>query len=95
MGESRRKRLALIKGGKAAEAKTMYVAPERLTNITIQMPTLQAKVLDSIYETKVDKKTCPTRNSFVMALLESGMNIFEQYYLEQNAPKAPDIEVPK
>lgn len=96
MGEARKRRLTLIKGGKADVAKTMYVAPERLTNITIQLPSQKAMVLDAIYETKVDKKNCPTRNSFVLALLEAGMIEFERFYMEQNAtapaPK-PDVEL--
>lgn len=93
MGEARKRRLVLIKGGKADVAKTMYVAPERLTNITIQLPSQKAMVLDAIYTTKVDKKNCPTRNSFVLALLEAGMVQFEQFYIEQNAPQQPDIAV--
>jgi len=95
MGDARRVRLALIKGGKAQEAKAHVIAPERLTNLTVQMPSLKAKILDNIYDTKVDKKTCPTRNSFVLALLEAGMNQFETYWLEQNQPQPSDIEVPK
>jgi hypothetical protein len=95
MGDARRRRLTLIKGGKAQEAKAHYIAPERLTGLTILMPSLKLKILDNIYDTKVDKATCPTRNSFVLALLEAGMMEFERFYLEQNSPKPPDIELPK
>ena len=94
MGESRKRRLALIRGGKAAEAKTHVVAPERLTNLTIQMPTIKADVVAEIYRTKVDKQTCPTTNDFFVAVFDSGMLEFERFYLQENAvpePK-PDIE---
>lgn len=98
MGDARRRRLALIKGGKADVAKAMYVAPERLTNLTILLPTLKANVAHEIYKTKVDKATCPTPNDFFMAVFDAGMIEFEKFYMEENAPKpAPkaDIEVSK
>jgi len=95
MGDARRTRLALIKGGKADQAKLHRPAPERLTNITVQMPSVKAEILNAVYDTKVDKKTCPTRNSFMLALIEAGMIQFEQFWLETNAPKPPDIEVPQ
>ena len=86
MGEARRRRLALMKGGKAEEAKAHRIAPERLTVLPVMMPTLQSEILKNVYDLKVDKKTCPTLNSFLLALLESGVTSFEQYYIEQNVP---------
>lgn len=93
MGEARKTRLALIKGGKADQARLYRPAPERLVNITVQMPAMKAEILDAVYDQKVDKKTCPTRNDFMLALLESGMIQFEQFYLETNTPQRPAIEV--
>jgi len=95
MGEARKTRLALIKGGKSDQAKAHRPAPERLTNVTVQMPTVKSEILNAVYDAKVDKKTCPTRNDFILALLESGMIQFEQFWLETNAPQPPDIEVPQ
>lgn len=96
MGEARKRRLPLIRGGKATEAKGAYVAPERLTNLTIQMPTPKANLAHEIYATKVDKATCPTPGSFFLAVFEAGMMEFEKFYAQENAPKPPapsDIEV--
>jgi hypothetical protein len=95
MGEARRRRLTLIKGGKAAEAKASIVAPERLTNLTIQMPSLKADIAHKIYKEMVDRATCPTPNTFWLAVFEAGMIEFEKFYAEQNAPQPPDIELPK
>jgi len=95
MGDARRTRLTLIKGGKADQAKLHRPAPERLTNVTIQMPTVKAEIAHKVYAEMVDKKTCPTPNSFWLAVFEAGMIEFEKYYQEQNAPKPPDIEVPQ
>lgn len=97
MGEARKRRLTLIRGGKADVAKGMFVAPERLTNLTIQMPTLKADIAHQVYAERVDKKTCPTPNSFWLAVFEAGLMEFEKFYQEQNAPHtmAPDIEVPQ
>lgn len=92
MGEARKRRLALIKGGKADQAKGLYVAPERLTNITIQLPTLKANLAHEVYKTKVDKKTCPTPGAFFLAVFEAGMIEFERYYEEQNRPEPRIIE---
>lgn len=86
MGEARKRRLALIKGGKSDQAKTMYIAPERLTNLTAQMPTRQAEILQKTYDDKVSKSTCPTFNSFLLALIEAGVIEFERFYLQENAP---------
>lgn len=91
MGEARKRRLTLIKGGKAEEAKQMFVAPERLTNLTIQMPTLKANVAHEIYKTKVKKETCPTPNDFFKAVFDAGMMEFEKFYSAENAP-VRDIE---
>lgn len=92
MGEACKHRLTLIKSGKAQEAKTHRIAPERLTNLTAQMETVKAEILNQLYKDKVDKQTCPTFNSFLCALIEAGAIEFEKFYLEQNAPR-PDIEV--
>ena len=91
MGDARRRRLALIKGGKADVARGAYVAPERLTNVTIQIASIQALAANAIYDQKVDKKTCPTLNDFFKAVFEAGLIEFEKYYQAENAPKLPDI----
>jgi len=93
LGEARRTRLTLIKGGKADQAKLFRPAPERLTNITMQMPSEKAEIALKIYATMVDKNTCPTPNSFWLAVFEAGMIEFEKFYREQNAPGRPDIEL--
>lgn len=95
MGEARKRRLTLIKGGKADEAKRILVAPERLVSFTFMLPRPQAAVLVEEYETKVDKETCPTLASFLVTLVEAGMIEFGKFYLEQTAPKPADIEVPQ
>ena len=95
MGEARKRRLALIKGGKAQEAKAHRIAPERMKLIQVLIPSVRAEILDMIYNTKVDKTTCPTRNDFLLALIESGVQSFEQFYYEENRPKSADIELPK
>ena len=95
MGEARRRRLALIKAGKAHEARAHRVAPERLTLIEVLMSSAQAEILKSVYDTKVSKETCPTLNAFLLAVIESGLQQFEQFYLEQNATQPSDIAVQK
>jgi len=95
MGEARKRRLTLIKGGKADQAKSLMIAPERLANITIQMPQLKADIAHQIYADKVDKKNCPTPNTFFLAVFEAGMLEFEKFYEQENAPKPADIEVPQ
>ena len=87
MGDARKRRLTLIKNGKADQAKAMFIAPERLTNITIQMPSVKAAVATEIYRTKVDKQTCPTPNHFFVAVFDAGMIEFEKFYEAENAPK--------
>lgn len=94
MGDARRRRLALIKGGKADQAKAIRIAPERLTNLTIQMPTVKVEIAHEIYKTKVDKSTCPTPNDFWQAVFDAGMMEFEKFYAAENAPKPADFELP-
>lgn len=84
MGEARKRRLTLIQGGKSDQAKKLFIAPERLTNLTIQMPTIKADVVAEIYRTKVDKQTCPTPNHFFNAVFEAGMIEFEKFYQAEN-----------
>ena len=95
MGDARRRRLALIRDGKAHEARAHRIAPERSTLVQVLMPSVQAEILKSVYDTKVSKETCPTLNVFLLAVIESGLQQFEQFYLEQNAPQPSDIAVQK
>ncbi len=73
MGEARRRRLTLIKSGKAEEAHqpAMKPPPANLTLLEILIPTPVAKAINELHELVV--KHYPSRNDFLEDLLKAGL----------------------
>lgn len=84
MGAARKRRLALIKDGKAAEAKTVEANPQKLVTISVVCTkVLEAEVLKRFELTS--RETLPTLSSFCERLLIAGIASFDRAQAEQEA----------
>lgn len=86
MGEQRRRRLALIKGGKADVAKAEHhnLKPQQLVSLTcLCTKQLKEEVLKRFELTS--RETLPTLSSFLERLLLAGVASFDRAQAEQEA----------
>lgn len=79
MGEARRKRLALIKGGKAEEAKKpeRNPVPQMLVQRTILMKKGLADLIDKSYDEDVNQAVVTSRNAWIERLIVAGLSSFD------------------
>ena len=92
MGAARKHRLALIKGGKADVAKTVYAKPIRLVTETHLFTPELSNAITERYEKQVSAKAkeerLPTRSSFFEALVVAGMASFDQHVVQAQAKES-------
>lgn len=80
MGEARRRRLALIRGGKADLAKREEMKPKAIRLVRISQdihPNLDA-LITKLYDEDVNKEQIPLRSGFIERLLLAGCASFQQ-----------------
>jgi hypothetical protein len=94
MGEARKRRLTLIKGGHAEVAKKMYTPPSALTQESfLASPDMTAAITER-FEKQVNQEHCPTRASFIEKLVVAGLKSFDAYAAKQKEAEHPLIAVP-
>lgn len=85
MGEARKRRLTLIKGGKAAEAKleANNSRPQNLRSLTVLITQALDKVVTKVYDERVNKAALPSRNDFIERLIIAGLDSFRREEMKQ------------
>lgn len=83
MGEARKKRLALIKGGHAEVAKKLYTTPSELTQESFLATKDMTSAITERYEKQVNREHCPTRADFIEKLVVAGLKSFDNYAVKQ------------
>jgi hypothetical protein len=78
MGEARRRRFALVKGGRADVAKIAYAKPSELIEEKFLATKELTAAIDERFE-HVNKESCPTRADFLNALVVAGLRSFDAY----------------
>jgi hypothetical protein len=85
VGEARKRRLALIKGGHAEVAKKLYTAPSELVSNTFLATSDLDAAITERFEKQVNKEHCPTRADFLEKLVVAGLKSFDNFAAKQQA----------
>lgn len=85
MGIARKRRLALIKDGKAEVAKQLYAEPSQLIEEKFLANKELSAAITERFE-RVNKETCPTRADFIEKLVVAGLRSFDQYADSRQQP---------
>lgn len=85
MGEARRRRLALIKGGQADEAKKDENNPKpvRIREYHVITSKMLGDKIEQTYDEEVNKKVLASLNAFLERLLAAGLASFMQARQQQ------------
>jgi hypothetical protein len=80
MGEARRKRLALINGGNAEEAKKPEYnqPPQNVVQITVLVRKSLADLIDKRYDEDVNQAVVTSRNAWIERLIVAGLASFDE-----------------